>query len=265
MKSPFLIFLYSGDEAMRWKIFCKFVGKKKQVSLTTKHNKVIMKRYAIIVAGGSGSRFGSNMPKQFLPLSGKPVLMHTIDKFAALGGVEIIVVLPAAFEGWWCELCAEHGFATEHRVVAGGANRFCSVKNAIITIDVQPGDAIAVHDGVRPLASTSLIAAAFDCAEAKGSAIPVVAVTDSIRRVVDSEGASEPLSRDMLRAVQTPQVFDAIALRSAYDAEYSPFYTDDASVFEHNGGVIHMIDGEVTNIKITHPNDLTIAEMLMNR
>lgn len=149
-----------------------------------------MKRYAIIVAGGSGSRFGSNMPKQFLPLSGKPVLMHTIDKFAALGGVEIIVVLPAAFEGWWRELCAEHGFATEHRVVTGGANRFCSVRNAIITIDVQPGDAIAVHDGVRPLASTSLIAAAFDCAEAKGSAIPVVAVTDSIRRVVDSEGAS---------------------------------------------------------------------------
>lgn len=224
-----------------------------------------MKRYAIIVAGGSGSRFGSNTPKQFLPLSGKPVLMHTIDKFAALAGVEIIVVLPAAFVGWWHDLCVEYGFATEHRVVVGGANRFGSVKNAIVTIPVQPGDTIAVHDGVRPLASTELIASAFACAEAKGCAIPVVAVTDSIRRVLDGNGSSEPLSRESLRAVQTPQVFDAVALRSAYNAEYSPFYTDDASVLEHNGGVIHMIDGEVTNIKITHPDDLTIAEMLMKR
>ena len=224
-----------------------------------------MKRYAIIVAGGSGSRFGSNTPKQFLSLSGKPVLMHTIDKFAALAGVEIIVVLPAAFVGWWHDLCAEYGFATEHRVVVGGANRFDSVKNAIVTISVQPGDTIAVHDGVRPLASTELIASAFACAEEKGSAIPVVAVTDSIRRVLDGNGSSEPLSRESLRAVQTPQVFDAVALRSAYNAEYSPFYTDDASVLEHNGGVIHMIDGEVTNIKITHPDDLTIAEMLMKR
>ena len=233
---------------------------------TATHNiEKIMKRYAIIVAGGSGSRFGSNTPKQFLPLSGKPVLMHTIDKFAALAGVEIIVVLPAAFVGWWHDLCAEYGFATEHRVVVGGANRFDSVKNAIATIPVQPGDTIAVHDGVRPLASTALIASAFARAEEKGSAIPVVAVTDSIRRVLDGNGSSEPLSRESLRAVQTPQVFDAVALRSAYNAEYSPFYTDDASVLEHNGGVIHMIDGEVTNIKITHPDDLTIAEMLMKR
>ena len=225
-----------------------------------------MTKYAIIVAGGSGHRFGSQKPKQFCLLAGKPVLMHTIEKFAAVPNCKIIVVLPENFIDWWADLCSEYQFTAEHSVVAGGNSRFASVKNAICTItNVLDGDTIAVHDGVRPLASTSLIAAAFDCAEAKGSAIPVVAVTDSIRRVVDSEGASEPLSRDMLRAVQTPQVFDAIALRSAYDAEYSPFYTDDASVFEHNGGVIHMIDGEVTNIKITHPNDLTIAEMLMNR
>ena len=236
-----------------------------QPTTATIKSEKIMKRYAIIVAGGSGSRFGSNTPKQFLSLSGKPVLMHTIDKFAALAGVEIIVVLPAAFVGWWHDLCAEYGFATEHRVVVGGANRFDSVKNAIVTISVQPGDTIAVHDGVRPLASTELIASAFACAEEKGSAIPVVAVTDSIRRVLDGNGSSEPLSRESLRAVQTPQVFDAVALRSAYNAEYSPFYTDDASVLEHNGGVIHMIDGEVTNIKITHPDDLTIAEMLMKR
>ena len=236
-----------------------------QPTTATIKSEKIMKRYAIIVAGGSGSRFGSNTPKQFLSLSGKPVLMHTIDKFAALAGVEIIVVLPAAFVGWWRDLCAEYGFATEHRVVVGGANRFDSVKNAIVTISVQPGDTIAVHDGVRPLASTELIASAFACAEEKGSAIPVVAVTDSIRRVLDGNGSSEPLSRESLRAVQTPQVFDAVALRSAYNAEYSPFYTDDASVLEHNGGMIHMIDGEVTNIKITHPDDLTIAEMLMKR
>ncbi|MGN0214596.1 MAG: 2-C-methyl-D-erythritol 4-phosphate cytidylyltransferase [Muribaculaceae bacterium] len=224
-----------------------------------------MSRYAIIVAGGSGSRFGLNTPKQFLPLCGKPVLMHTIDKFAALGDVAIIVVLPQSFVDWWNDLCAEHGFATPHSVVVGGQNRFCSVKNAIVTIDAQPGDTIAVHDGVRPLVSTALIEAAYCCAEAKGNAIPVVHVTDSVRQVVDDCCHSVPLNRDSLRAVQTPQVFDAVALRNAYDADYSPFYTDDASVLEHNGGVINLIDGEVTNIKITHPNDLTIAEMLMCR
>lgn len=224
-----------------------------------------MSRYAIIVAGGSGSRFGSNTPKQFLPLCGKPVLMHTIDKFAALGDVEIIVVLPESFVDWWKDLCAEHCYATPHRVVVGGQSRFSSVKNAIVTISACPGDTIAVHDGVRPLASTALIEAAYRCAETKGNAIPVVPVTDSVRQLTGDGGASVPLSRDSLRAVQTPQVFEALALRNAYDADYSPFYTDDASVLEHNGGTINLIDGEVTNIKITHPNDLTIAEMLLSR
>lgn len=224
-----------------------------------------MTRYAIIVAGGSGSRFGSNTPKQFLPLAGRPVLMHTIDKFAAIGGTVIIVVLPEAFVGWWADLCKEHAFATPHRVVTGGNSRFASVKNALATIRAAEGDLIAVHDGVRPLVSASLIEAIYSAAAANGCAIPATAVTDSIRQVTDDAGSSAALNRASLRAVQTPQTFCAKKLIAAYDVPFSDTFTDDASVFEHAGYAIHLVDGEVNNIKITHPNDLVIAELLLKR
>lgn len=220
-------------------------------------------RYAIIVAGGKGSRFGSDTPKQFLPLAGKPVLMHTIEKFAAYHDTHIIVVLPAQFIDWWSDLCRDYDFTINHRVVTGGDSRYASVKNALDTITASDLDLVAIHDGVRPLASRQLISHAFAEAEKYGSAIPAVAVTDSIRRLTNDERISVALSRDTLRAVQTPQTFNLAEIKKAYSKGFSPTYTDDASVYEDNGGTIHLIDGEVNNIKITHPNDLAIAELLM--
>ncbi len=223
-----------------------------------------MTRYAIIVAGGSGTRFGANVPKQFLTLGEKPVLMHTINKFQSVGNTTIIVVLPQASIEWWQELCEQHSFTTPHTVVAGGNNRFESVSNALNAITPQDGDLIAVHDGVRPLVSTNLIEAAYQQAETLGSAIPAVAVTDSIRQLT-GDNTSAALSRDLLRAVQTPQTFRADLLMQAYNVPFSPFFTDDASVVESSGHGICLIDGEVNNIKITHPQDLVIAELLMKK
>lgn len=223
-----------------------------------------MKNYAVIVAGGSGSRFGSAVPKQFVPMCGKPVLMHTIAKFAIVSDTRIILVIPQAHFGWWQELCEEHNFAIPHKVVAGGSSRFQSVKNALATIvNAEAGDIVSVHDGVRPLVSVELIARAFEQARKQGSAIPVVPVTDSVRKVSGSQ--SEALERSALRAVQTPQVFDARLLLSAYDTEFSEFFTDDASVVETAGHSVSLIDGETTNIKITHPIDLIVAEHIVKR
>lgn len=223
-----------------------------------------MKNYAVIVAGGSGSRFGSAVPKQFVPLCGKPVLMHTIAKFASVSDTSIILVIPQAHFGWWQELCEEHNFVIPHKVVAGGSSRFQSVKNALATIvNAEADDIVSVHDGVRPLVSVELIARAFEQARKQGSAIPVVPVTDSVRKVSGSQ--SEALERSALRAVQTPQVFDARLLLSAYDTEFSEFFTDDASVVETAGHSVSLIDGETTNIKITHPIDLIVAEHIVKR
>lgn len=223
-----------------------------------------MKNYAVIVAGGSGSRFGSAVPKQFVPMCGKPVLMHTIAKFASVSDTSIILVIPQAHFGWWQELCEEHNFAIPHKVVAGGSSRFQSVKNALATIvNAEAGDIVSVHDGVRPLVSVELIARAFEQARKQGSAIPVVPVTDSVRKVIGMH--SEALERSALRAVQTPQVFDARLLLSAYDTEFSEFFTDDASVVETAGHSVSLIDGETTNIKITHPIDLIVAEHIVKR
>lgn len=223
-----------------------------------------MKNYAVIVAGGSGSRFGSAVPKQFVPMCGKPVLMHTIAKFASVSDTSIILVIPQAHFGWWQELCEEHNFVIPHKVVAGGSSRFQSVKNALATIaNAEAGDIVSVHDGVRPLVSVELIARAFEQARKQGSAIPVVPVTDSVRKVSGSQ--SEALERSALRAVQTPQVFDARLLLSAYDTEFSEFFTDDASVVETAGHSVSLIDGETTNIKITHPIDLIVAEHIVKR
>lgn len=223
-----------------------------------------MKNYAVIVAGGSGSRFGSAVPKQFVPLCGKPVLMHTIAKFASVSDTSIILVIPQAHFGWWQELCEEHNFAIPHKVVAGGSSRFQSVKNALATIvNAEAGDIVSVHDGVRPLVSVELIARAFEQARKQGSAIPVVPVTDSVRKVSGSQ--SEALERSALRAVQTPQVFDARLLLNAYDTEFSEFFTDDASVVETAGHSVSLIDGETSNIKITHPIDLIVAEHIVKR
>lgn len=222
------------------------------------------KRYAIIVAGGNGKRFGSEMPKQFLPLDGKPVLMRTIEKFDQAGAA-IVVVLPVEHQEMWMSMCKDGNFAVSHTIADGGKTRFESVKNGIAAIEnLADGNLVAVHDGVRPLASVELINRCYDTAQETGSAIPVVNPSDSIRQVMD-DGTSQQLLRSSLRAVQTPQTFKAELLRGAYDVEESPLFTDDASVIEAIGHKVALVEGEIANIKITTPIDMVIAtELLKN-
>lgn len=221
-----------------------------------------MKRYVIIVAGGSGSRFGSEVPKQFIPLCGKPVLMHTIDKFAQ-AGASIILVLPQSHHELWSTMCEQYQYNTPHTIATGGASRFESVSNGLKMLTLHQGDVVAVHDGVRPLVSTELIERTYCTAQETGSAIPAIMPSDSIR-MVDHDGGSHQLLRSDLRAVQTPQTFEASLLMGAYDVEFSPLFTDDASVVEAAGHSVTLVDGQPSNIKITHPIDLIVAERLMN-
>ncbi len=220
------------------------------------------KLHAIIVAGGSGKRFGSVMPKQFLTLDGKPVLMRTIEKFHQ-AGASIVVVLPAEHQQLWIDMCKNSNFAVTHTIATGGNTRFESVRNGITAIEnLADGDLVAVHDGVRPLVSVELIDRCYHTARQCGSAIPVVNPSDSIRQVMD-DGTSRQLLRSSLRAVQTPQTFRAELLKGAYDVSESPLFTDDASVAEASGHQVTLVDGEVTNIKITTPLDMTIASQLI--
>lgn len=220
------------------------------------------KRYAIIVAGGSGKRFGSELPKQFLPLEGKAVLMHTIEKFDK-ADASVVVVLPAEHQEMWLTMCKESNFPVTHIVAIGGNTRFESVKNGIAAIEnLADSDLVAVHDGVRPMVSIELINRCYDTAHATGSAIPVVSPNDSIRQVMD-DGTSRQLLRSSLRAVQTPQTFRAELIKDAYDIEESPLFTDDASVVENGGHQVTLVEGEISNIKITTPIDMIIASELI--
>lgn len=222
-----------------------------------------MNRYAIIVAGGTGTRFGSSIPKQFLPLQGIPVLMHTIKAFhLADNNINIILALPKAQIPFWHELCKTHAYNTAHTIIEGGDTRFQSVKNALATLPTHSG-IVAVHDGVRPLVTKEVIINAYKVAEAVGSAIPVIPVTDSIR-LKELSGTSHALNRDLLVAVQTPQAFRCDILIKAYDTPFSPEYTDDASVYEKSGHKVVLINGESRNIKITNPFDIALAELLLN-
>lgn len=222
-----------------------------------------MKTIAIIVAGGSGTRFGAQVPKQFLELGGKPILMRTIETFGEHCD-DIVVTLPADQIGQWLLMCEKYSFVVPHRVVVGGETRWHSVKNALDSIgDLADVDVIAVHDGVRPLASKELIARAVDTARRTGSAIPVVPLNDSVRQV-DGED-SHALDRSSLRAVQTPQVFDARMLIDAYRQPFDPTFTDDASVVERAGHLVTLVEGDPQNLKITRPMDLALAEYLLNQ
>ena len=224
-----------------------------------------MKTIAVIVAGGSGTRFGAQTPKQFLDLQGKPVLIHTIEAFdQALEGMdhEIIVTLPSDQFGLWRELCHRHPFAVQHRVVPGGETRWHSVKNALDSIStVDDVDVIAVHDGVRPLASVELIIRVLEAARRDGAAIPVVMLNDSVRQVTGN--CSHALDRSSLRAVQTPQAFDARLLLDSYCQSFDATFTDDASVVEHRGCPVTLVEGDPANIKITRPMDLALAEYIL--
>lgn len=213
------------------------------------------------MAGGSGSRMGSSLPKQFMLLGGMPILARTINNFAeALPGAEIVVVLPAGHIDFWQNYARRFEVAA-HRTTAGGAERFHSVANGIAAL----GDActlIAVQDGVRPLATLDCIRRVARAAELEGTGIPVVRPVDSFR-IVGADGRSQPVDRTELRSVQTPQFFRAEALRNAYRQPFDPAFTDDATVFEAAGGTLHLVEGEPTNLKITTREDLAIAESIL--
>ena len=208
-------------------------------------------------------RFGAELPKQFLELGGKPILMRTIEAFGD-ASVDVIVTLPADQMVFWRELCERYAFTVPHRVVAGGETRWHSVKNALDSIgDISDVDLIAVHDGVRPLATASLIHRVLEAARRDGAAIPVVPLNDSVRQVAGDD--SHALDRSSLRAVQTPQAFDARLLLEAYRQPFDPTFTDDASVVERAGHSVTLVEGDPQNLKITRPMDLALAEYLLNR
>lgn len=215
----------------------------------------------IIVAGGKGLRMGSELPKQFIPIGGKPVLMHTIDAFYIFDkNINIVLVLPVSHQDYWRELCAEYKFTIPHKIANGGDTRFHSVKNGLSLI----GDRgiVGIQDGVRPFGSQEMIKRCFDAAESYQAVIPVVNSTDSLREMLDDK-QSKIIDRSTIRLVQTPQVFHTDVLKKAYDTDYKDSFTDDASVVEAMGLNIHLVEGEVTNIKITTPLDLKIGELIV--
>jgi 2-C-methyl-D-erythritol 4-phosphate cytidylyltransferase len=233
------------------------------------HNK-----YIIIVAGGKGLRMGADMPKQFLLLGGRPVLMHTMEAFYNYDpAMHILLVLPDGQKVYWENLCTDYDFAVPHQVISGGETRFHSVRNALLWLEkhLPSGEQnkmddvlVGVHDGVRPLVSKHLIARSYEQALAEKAAYPVVTLTDSLRKLTDSSEKSVPVDRSKYCLVQTPQVFRADILLAAYGQAYKEEFTDDVSVVEA-AGICHpvMIDGSRENIKITTPVDFIIAQALI--
>jgi 2-C-methyl-D-erythritol 4-phosphate cytidylyltransferase len=217
-------------------------------------------RTAIIVAGGYGSRMGADTPKQFLLLAGKPILMHTLQRFHdADPSMKIILVLPENEIIRWKTLIDDHNFQIHHAIVYGGNTRFESVRNGMQ--EVHTGT-VGIHDGVRPLVSPQLILRCFEEAEEFSNAVPAIEVSDTIR-VLEGH-TSRTIDRAMLRRIQTPQCFDADMLKKAYETANEGMFTDDAGVFESIGNVIHLVDGEKNNIKITDREDLALAEKILN-
>ena len=217
----------------------------------------------IIVAGGSGVRMGSPIPKQFLPLQGKPLLVRTVERLLSiLPAARMVIALPKDEIGRWTGIMTEYGLQGTHTLCNGGSTRFESVKNALSTIG--PCDIIAVHDGVRPFVSAGLVQRVIDTASLHGTAIPCIAPDDSFRQLTP-DGGSAPIDRSMLRAVQTPQAFSAELLHHAYQTPYDPRFTDDASVVEYSEGwPVTLCEGDPANIKITTPFHMALAEALLN-
>ena len=219
-----------------------------------------MKKYIIIVAGGSGSRMGSDTPKQFLELHGLPILMHTLKKFqqTVVGG-EIILALPEKEQSTWRSLCEKHHFDVPHQIVNGGESRFHSVQNALQKLNKK--SIVTIHDGVRPLVSETVIKNCMHSAEKFGAAIPALPMQDSLRKI--SENGSQIAERNQFVLVQTPQCFQSEVILKAYQQEYQNSVTDDASVVEQLGHNIYLVEGNKENIKITTPEDLKMAEVLI--
>lgn len=221
-----------------------------------------MKQNIIIVAGGKGLRIGGELPKQFIPIGGKPILMHTIEAFYNYNkNIHIVLVLPASHRDYWAKLCVEYNFTIPHVITLGGKTRFHSVKNGL---ELVAEGIVGVHDGARPFVSVNLIKNCYESAKESGAVIPVINPIDSLRQITEDSN-SHIIDRSKIKAVQTPQIFNVDILKKAYETDFSPQFTDDASVVESSGVKVHLIDGEVTNIKVTTPFDLQIAELLVNK
>ena len=218
-----------------------------------------MTDYVIIVAGGKGLRMGSDIPKQFLPIGNRPVLMRTIERFREYSAdLRIILVLPKAQQNYWHELCQQYHFDATYQLTDGGETRFHSVQNGLALIPDDARGVVGVHDGVRPFPSLDVIRCCYETARTKKAVVPVVPVVETLRHVTEG---TKP--RSDYRLVQTPQTFDIQLLKAANRQPYNDAFTDDASVVEAFGFDITLVDGNRENIKITTPYDLKIAEVLV--
>ena len=218
--------------------------------------------YIIIVAGGKGLRMGSDIPKQFLPIGGKPVLMRTLERFREYSkDIQIILVLPEAQQTYWHQLCQEYHFDVEYTLANGGQTRFHSVQNGLAKVPDDAIGVVGVHDGVRPFPSIEVIRNCYTTAREKKAVIPVIPVVETVRHLEGEQSKTVP--RDAYRLVQTPQTFDIQLLKAANRQPYNDGFTDDASVVEAFGYNITLVEGNRENIKITTPYDLKIAEVLI--
>lgn len=219
--------------------------------------------YAIIVAAGSGSRFGGEIPKQFCMLGDMPVLMHTVKRIArALPHARLAIVLNADYATLWQKMCEKYGFVSP-MVVEGGATRWESVKKALAALKPSDDDAVYIHDGVRPVVPSAMMKRIIKAVAESDAVIPAIPVTDSLRRI-NENGTSEAEDRSALVAVQTPQAFRARKLLAAYRQPFSTNFTDDASVYEAAGyGSPTLVEGSPLNIKITHPRDIEVAALYL--
>lgn len=227
----------------------------------------MQQKYALIVAGGTGSRMGTDIPKQYQMLAGKPVLMHTLAQFThSASKPQLIVVLHKDMRDYWLSLCEKHNFTIAHALVDGGSTRFQSVKNGlhyILDQDQSAQSLIAIHDAARPLINPALIDQSYAEADSSGACIVAMASSNSIR--IGDTTENKAVDRSQVWSVQTPQTFQLGILEKAFQQEESPLFTDDASVVEQLGHAIHIIPGEQKNIKITFPEDLEIAALLLKK
>ena len=218
--------------------------------------------YVIIVAGGKGLRMGSDIPKQFLPIGGKPVLMRTLERFREYSAdLQIILVLPEAQQDYWHGLCEKYHFDVEYQLANGGQTRFHSVQNGLALVPDDAEGVVGVHDGVRPFPSIEVIKNCYETARTAKAVIPVIPVVETVRHLEKESSVTVP--RDEYKLVQTPQTFDIQLLKAANCQPYNDGFTDDASVVESYGHEITLVEGNRENIKITTPYDLKIAEVLI--
>ncbi len=217
--------------------------------------------YVIIVAGGKGLRMGSDIPKQFLPIGGKPVLMRTLERFREYSTeLQIILVLPENQQDYWLQLCQQYHFGVKYQLANGGQTRFHSVQNGLALVPDDADGVVGVHDGVRPFPSIDVIKNCYEAARTAKAVIPVIPVVETVRHL-EGEG-SVTVPRGDYRLVQTPQTFDIQLLKTANRQPYHDGFTDDASVVESYGHSITLVEGNRENIKITTPYDIVVAEAL---